>query len=63
MLVKILFRQKKSASDCIHFYNILIRKIATILGMVQMNRSYYNPRSPIAIPEERLVLFNMSIYC
>ena len=53
VLVKIIMRQKRQTSDCIHFYNLLIRKVASILGMVQMNRSYYNPHSPIILNSEK----------
>ncbi|KAK4035484.1 hypothetical protein OUZ56_027572 [Daphnia magna] len=52
--VNIVLRQKRRAADSIHFYNVLIRKIARILGMVQMNRNYFNPNSPIIMPVEKL---------
>lgn len=51
--IKIHLRQKRRAADSIHFYNVLIRKIARILGMVQMNRNYFNPHSPIFMPVEK----------
>jgi hypothetical protein len=51
--VKVALRQKRRAADSIHFYNVLIRKIARILGMVQMNRNYFNPNSPIIMPVEK----------
>ncbi|XP_046444818.1 piwi-like protein Ago3 [Daphnia pulex] len=52
--VKLTLRQKRRAADSIHFYNVLIRKIARILGMVQINRNYFNPSSPIFMPAEKL---------
>ena len=51
--IKIHLRQKRRAADSIHFYNVLIRKIARILGMVQMHRNYFNPNSPIFMPVEK----------
>jgi len=51
--VKLTLRQKRRAADSIHFYNVLIRKTARILGMVQMNRNYFNPNSPIIMPVEK----------
>lgn len=51
--VKIHLRQKRRAADSIHFYNVLLRKIARILGMVQMNRNYFNPNSPMMVPEHK----------
>lgn len=53
-MVKVILRQKKRAVECLHFYNVLLRKIARILGMVQMNRNYFNPNSPIMLNEEKL---------
>ena len=53
--MKIILRQKRRAADSIHFYNVLIRKIAHILGMVQMNRNYFNPNSPIQLPAEKYI--------
>ena len=38
--VNIVLRQKRRAADCIHFYNVLIRKIARILGMVQITENH-----------------------
>lgn len=51
--VKLTLRRKRRAADSIHFYNVLIRKIARILGMDQMNRNYFNPNSPIIMPVEK----------
>jgi hypothetical protein len=51
--VKLTLRQKRRAADSIHFYNVLIRKIARILGMVQINRNYFNPSSPIFMAAEK----------
>lgn len=60
--MKIILRQKRRAADSIHFYNVLIRKIAGILGMVQMNRNYFNPNSPIQLPDDKYnVMFKIAL--
>ena len=52
--IKIHLRQNRSATDRIHFYNLLINsEIARILGMVQMHQNCFNPNSRILMPVEK----------
>ncbi|XP_029458224.1 piwi-like protein 4 isoform X2 [Rhinatrema bivittatum] len=42
---------------CIHFFNILFKKILKKLSMYQVGRNYYNPSDPVHIPQHRLTLW------
>lgn len=59
--VKIILKQKRRFSECVQFYNVLFRKIARILGMVQMNRNYFNPKSPILMPVEKYMFLQFTL--
>ncbi|KAM9391511.1 piwi-like protein 1 [Pholidichthys leucotaenia] len=42
---------------CLHFYNILFRRVLRILNMQQIGRNYYNPSDPLEIPRHRLTIW------
>ncbi|XP_069748587.1 piwi-like protein 4 [Narcine bancroftii] len=47
----------QDSPTCIHFFNITIRKVLKMLSMYQIGRNFYNPSTPIHIPQHRLVLW------
>lgn len=49
----ITFKRKNSLSECIHFYNVFLRTIMKILGLVEFGRSCYDQNKKIVIPEFR----------
>ena len=53
VIIKVSLRQKRRPVDNIPFYNFLIQKIARILGMVKLDKKYFNPNSPIIMPLEK----------
>ncbi|XP_038674833.1 piwi-like protein 4 isoform X1 [Scyliorhinus canicula] len=42
---------------CIQFFNITIKKVLKMLSMYQIGRNFYNPSTPIQIPQHRLTLW------
>ncbi|KAL4105103.1 hypothetical protein QTP88_020376 [Uroleucon formosanum] len=50
----ITFKRKNSLRECIHFYNVFLRTIMKILGLVEFGRSCYDQNKKIVIPEFRL---------
>lgn len=51
--VKIILKKRVGYAECANFYNVLFKKIARILGMVQMSRNYFHPNSAIQLPAEK----------
>jgi len=49
--VTITFMRKKSLSECIQFYNVLLHSIMKILGLIGFGRSYYDQNKKILVPE------------
>jgi len=47
----ITFKRKNSLRECIHFYNVFLRTIMKILGLVEFGRSCYDQNKRIHIPE------------
>ncbi|XP_050528913.1 protein argonaute-3-like [Daktulosphaira vitifoliae] len=50
----ITFKRKTSMHDCIHFYNVLLRQIMKVLGLVEFGRSMYDPAKRILVQEYNL---------
>ncbi|XP_022171132.1 piwi-like protein Ago3 [Myzus persicae] len=50
----ITFKRKNSLRECIHFYNVFLRTIMKILGLVEFGRSCYDQNKRILIPEFKL---------
>ncbi|XP_026821095.1 piwi-like protein Ago3 isoform X2 [Rhopalosiphum maidis] len=50
----ISFKRKNSLRECIHFYNVFLRTIMKILGLVEFGRSCYDQNKRILIPEFKL---------
>lgn len=50
----ITFKRKNSLRECIHFYNVFLRSIMKILGLVEFGRSCYDQNKRILIPEFKL---------
>ncbi|XP_064025078.1 piwi-like protein 1 [Pogoniulus pusillus] len=46
-----------SSPTCLHFYNIIFRRILKMLNLQQIGRNYYNPNDPISIPNHRLMVW------
>uniref|UniRef100_A0A4W3JAN3 Piwi like RNA-mediated silencing 4 n=1 Tax=Callorhinchus milii TaxID=7868 RepID=A0A4W3JAN3_CALMI len=42
---------------CIQFFNITIKKAMKMLSMYQIGRNFYDPSTPIQIPQHRLILW------
>ncbi|NXH16862.1 PIWL1 protein, partial [Bucco capensis] len=42
---------------CLHFYNILFKRLLKLLNLQQIGRNYYNPNDPISIPNHRLMVW------
>lgn len=47
----ITFKRKNSLKECIHFYNVFLRAIMKILGLIEFGRSCYDQDKKIIIPE------------
>jgi len=43
--------------QCMHLYNIIFRRVMKILDMTQVGRYYYNPKTPVPIPQHKLELW------
>lgn len=58
-IVKIIitFKRKNSLRECIHFYNVFLRTIMKILGLVEFGRSCYDKDKRILIPEFKLEIW------
>ncbi|XP_046554739.1 LOW QUALITY PROTEIN: piwi-like protein Ago3 [Haliotis rubra] len=41
-------------TQCAHLYNIVFRRIMSILDMCQVGRYYYNPHTPSQVPQHKL---------
>lgn len=54
--ITIVIRQTKvlPPESCQQLYNIVFRRIMTILQMVQVGRYYYNPHTPSSVPQHKL---------
>lgn len=52
----ITFKRKNTLRECIHFYNVFLRTIMKILGLVEFGRSCFDHDKRILIPEFKLVL-------
>ncbi|XP_072043848.1 piwi-like protein 1 [Amphiura filiformis] len=42
---------------CLQVYNIIFRKVLSMIGMEQVGRHYYNPNKPATIPQHHLMLW------
>lgn len=51
MTMTITFKRKNSLRECIHFYNVFLRTIMKILGLIEFGRSCYDQNKRILIPE------------
>ena len=40
-------------SDCVQLFNVIFRRVLRSLEMKQVGRHYYDPSSPIAIPQHK----------
>ncbi|XP_068122739.1 UV radiation resistance-associated gene protein isoform X3 [Hyperolius riggenbachi] len=46
-----------SSPTCFQFYNIIFRRILTLMNMQQIGRNYYNPNDAIEVKAHRLTLW------
>ncbi|XP_025198064.1 piwi-like protein Ago3 [Melanaphis sacchari] len=53
----ITFKRKNSLRECIHFYNVFLRTIMKILGLIEFGRSCYDQNKRILIPEFKLEIW------
>lgn len=51
-LVKIL-----KHSECVHLFNVVLKRIMRILEMNQIGRNYYDPHHPIGVPQHKLEIW------
>lgn len=51
--VKMILTYKRSNTlrECVHFYNVFLRTIMKILGLVEFGRSCFDENKKIYIPE------------
>ncbi|XP_078258850.1 piwi-like protein 4 [Rhinoraja longicauda] len=47
----------QDSPTCIQFFNITIRRVLKMLSLYPIGRNFYNPSTPIHIPQHRLVLW------
>ncbi|XP_022162768.1 piwi-like protein Ago3 [Myzus persicae] len=50
----ITYKCKNTLSECMHFYNVFLRSIMKMLGLVEFGRSCYDQYKRILIPEFKL---------
>ncbi|VVC30372.1 Ribonuclease H-like domain,Piwi domain,PAZ domain [Cinara cedri] len=55
--ITITFKRKNSLRECIHFYNVFLRTIMKILGLIEFGRSCYDKDKRILIPEFKLEIW------
>ncbi|XP_054711719.1 piwi-like protein Ago3 [Uloborus diversus] len=55
--VTIKYIKKCQPADCLHLYNILFKKVMTILKMTQVGRNYFDPKGGIPVPQHRLEIW------
>ncbi|CAL8111645.1 unnamed protein product [Orchesella dallaii] len=53
----IKFVKKNNLTECVHFYNVLFRRIMESLGMVEMKRNFYNHRAVFDVPLHKLEIW------
>ncbi|NXO01449.1 PIWL1 protein, partial [Rhinopomastus cyanomelas] len=46
-----------TSPTCLHFYNIIFRRLLKMLNFQQIGRHYYNPEDPINIPNHRMMIW------
>jgi len=55
----VTFKRKNSMRECIHFYNVFLRTIMKILGLVEFGRSCFDKDKRILVPEFKFVIKNI----
>ncbi|XP_022914528.2 piwi-like protein Ago3 [Onthophagus taurus] len=50
----IIYKKKRRMSQCVHFYNILFKRVMIALEYGRVGQNYYNMNSPFMIPQHRL---------
>lgn len=53
ILVEIKFVKKNTLEDSVHFYNILLRQVMEKLGLVEMQRHFYDYEKVFHVPEHK----------
>jgi len=51
--IAIKFVKRSTISDCVHFYNVLFRRIMDTLGLLEMKRNFYDLRAIHELPQHR----------
>ncbi|GAB1601208.1 piwi-like protein 1 [Argonauta hians] len=49
--------KKLDSQSCIPLYNIMFRRVMSILQMKQVGRYYYNPHTPTSVPQHKLEIW------
>ncbi|XP_068122925.1 piwi-like protein 4 [Hyperolius riggenbachi] len=57
MTVTLICALPAGSPVCIQFFGVLFKKIFKCLNMYQVGRNYYNPATPVEIPQHRLMLW------
>ncbi|RZF43381.1 hypothetical protein LSTR_LSTR001642 [Laodelphax striatellus] len=52
--IEITFQRKRSLGECVHFYNVLFKRIMHMLNFIRFGRNNFNPKEAVSIPEYRL---------
>lgn len=52
----VTFKRKNSLRECTHFYNVLLRSVMKILGLIEFGRSCFDQNKKILIPEYRFII-------
>jgi hypothetical protein len=51
--ITIILKKKKRLGECIHLYNVLFRKIMTLLDMACIGRQHFSPQNAHPIPQHK----------
>lgn len=57
MEITIKFQRKNTLNECIQFYNVFIRTIMKIIGLIEFNRHFYDPNKKITLYEHKLDIY------
>ncbi|XP_074072583.1 piwi-like protein 4 [Macrotis lagotis] len=55
--ISLISELPSSSPTCIHFFNIVFKKILRKLSMYQIGRNFYSPSDPVEIPQHKLSLW------
>jgi aubergine len=51
--VTIIFKRERLLNECIHLYNVLLKRIMTELQLARLGRHHYDPKGAKLIPQHK----------